>query len=72
MQAYERLLLRDAGAMLGFDEQHALLAFCRAQGWHVDGQYVIFRKDAPKAAARASADVIHNMLNYVRELDRII
>ena len=72
LQAYSKLLLRDAGKMLGFEKQQELLSYCEAQGWHTDAQYVHFAKATPPDAGKAHLDVFKHMLTYARELDRII
>jgi hypothetical protein len=72
MQAYSKLLLRDAAKMLGFEKQQELLAYCDVQGWATDAQYVHFAKATPPDAGKAHLDVFKHMLTYARELDRII
>ena len=72
MQAYSRLLLRDASKMLGFEKQQELLAYCQAQGWRTDAQHVHFAETVPPDTGKAHLDVFKNMLTYARELDRII
>jgi hypothetical protein len=72
VQAYDKLLLKDAGVLLKCNTQQELLAFCNAQSWRHDGQYVYFAHAEGKAAGQENVDVFHNMLLYSRELDRII
>ena len=42
MQAYDKLLFKDAAQMLRFDVQQDMAAFCKQQGWRTDSQYVYF------------------------------
>lgn len=72
MQAYEKLLLKDAAQMLSFNTQGDLLDYCEGQGWKTDAQYVYFSAAAPPDTGKAHLDVFKNMLTYARELDRII
>ena len=73
MQAYDKLLLRDAAAALRFETQQELVRFCTAQGWKTDAQYVHFA--AATGGERGAQDGMgsfHNMLTYARELDSIV
>jgi CSN8/PSMD8/EIF3K family len=72
VQAYSKLLLKDAAQILRFDKQQELLAYCKAQGWRTDAQHVYFAETVPPDHGKAHLDVFKNMLTYARELDRII
>ena len=72
MQAYDKLSLKDAAAMLRCETQQDLAQFCKAQGWRTDGQYVYFGAPPAKSCGQENMDVFHNMLLYARELDRIV
>ena len=72
LQAYDKLLLKDAASLLKFRTQHDLLEFCDSQQWRHDAQYVFFAAVEDKSGADGNMATFHNMLTYARELDRII
>jgi 26S proteasome regulatory subunit N12 len=72
VQAYDKLLLKDAAALLKFKTQQELLLYCNQQGWQHDAQYVRFANHGKQSADGAQMQTFHNMLMYARELDRII
>ena len=73
MQAYDKLLLKDAAQLLKFKTQQELVQFCNVQGWKADAQYVRFGEHGGGGKGdQESIGAFHNMLTYARELDRII
>ncbi|KAJ3057475.1 hypothetical protein HK097_006403 [Rhizophlyctis rosea] len=73
-KAYESLPLADAATLLHFKSQEEFRQFAEERGWAVDwqGGKVHFGVAEAGAADIPAAKMIHQVLGYARELERIV
>jgi hypothetical protein len=72
--AYSHLPIDDAITMLYFKNSDEFFSFCKEIGWEVDliTKKVVFRKNQNEQSEIPVDQVIHNVLDYAQELERIV
>ncbi|KAI8901493.1 COP9 signalosome [Globomyces pollinis-pini] len=73
-RAYEYLPLADASTLLYLENQDQMLSFCQQRGWNVDlkTSRINFVSGDATGHFIPTHDVIHNVLSYAQELERIV
>ncbi len=73
-KAYSSLPIQDGITLLYFKTQDELLAFCRQVNWNIDlkSKRIVFEAATQNGQGIPVDDVVHNVLNYAKELEQIV
>ena len=73
-KAYSSLPIADAITLLYFKTEAEVVNFAKERGWSTDTKTktLVFGKGQVDASAIPVHDVIHNVLYYAKELERIV
>jgi 26S proteasome regulatory subunit N12 len=75
-KAYQSLPLSDATTLLYFKTADEVLAFAKERNWTIDAKTKVIQFSGQAGSTAPASipvnDVIHNVLSYAKELERIV